>query len=207
VRVAWLLLLAACATGAARDAEVSAAPAEGGVRVRFRRLTGPDPDRPPELRADGGTLEEVVFSPDLKAVSALWRAPRGRLTCRFPYDGVAAFEAGGPVDPATVEYVLLESGGVRVTASLPRGCLLLPALTLRLDPEAREVTLPLPRDSPGALRQGDFPVTVETASGPVEFLVGIDADGTPAAVSGYVAAPGTGPAGVADDGARATNRR
>jgi hypothetical protein len=30
-------------------------------------------------------------------------------------------------------------------------------------------------------------VTVETAKGRVEFLVGIDDDGTPAAVSGYVA--------------------
>lgn len=201
MRVVWLLVLASCATSAARDAEVSAAPAPGGLRVRFRRLKGESPDRPPELRADGGVLDEIVFSPDLKAVSALWRQPRGKLSCRFPYDGVAVFEVGRPVEPGTVEYVFLESEGARVTAALPRGCLLLPALTLRLEPPARlllpdgtvlpvgaggEATLLLPRDIRGVLRQGDIALTVEIASGQVEFLVGIDADGTPAAISGYV---------------------
>ncbi|MCI0589907.1 MAG: hypothetical protein L0323_24095 [Planctomycetes bacterium] len=196
VRVAPLLLLASCATAPARDAEVSAAPAPGGLRVRFRRLEGADPDRPPELRADGGVLDEIVFSPDLRAVSALWREPRGKLSCRFPYDGVAVFEAGRPVEPGTVEYVFLESEGVRVTAALPRGCLLLPALPFRLPPATRlllpdgaalpDAILVLPRDGRGALRQGDLALTLETPNGLFEFLVGVDADGTPAAISGYV---------------------
>lgn len=201
-----LLILAACASTHPADAEVSAAPAEGGVRVRFRRLDGESADRPPELRAEGGLLEEVVFSPDLKAVSARWRRPKGRVTCRFPYDGVAVFEAEAPADPATVEYVFLEAEGARVTALLPRGCLLLPALPLRLPAAARlllpngieipagedgTVMLPLPRDTSGVLRRGDLPLLLETARGPIEFLVGIDADGTPAAISGYVHSPGS----------------
>lgn len=207
--LAFLLIAAACAGTRSADAEISAAPAEGGVRVRFRRLGGADPDKPPELRADGGTLDEVVFSPDLKAVSALWRAPRGKLTCRFPYAGVSVFEAGGAVDPATVEYVFAEAEGVRVTASLPRGCLLLPALPLRVDPPAPLLlpdgttlpgaTVPLPRDAKGVLRQGDLPLALVTENGLVAFLVGIDADGTPAAPSGYVEANGLD-TGAAPDG-------
>jgi hypothetical protein len=204
---AFLLILAACATVRPADAEISAAPAEGGIRVRFRRLKGESPDRPPELHADGGALEEVVFSPDLKAVSALWRAPEGKLSCRFPYDGVAVLEAGGPVDPTTVEYVFLEAEGARVTAVLPRGCLLLPALPLRLPPGARlllpngieipvgeddTAMLPLPRDTSGVLRRTDLPLVLETARGPIEILVGVDADGTPAAISGYVRSKGVG---------------
>lgn len=193
--LALLPILAACAGPRGADAEVSAASGPDGVRVRFRRLGGADPDRPPSLRAEGGTLDEIVFSPDLRAVSARWREPRGSLECRFPYDGVAVFEAGGPVDPATVEYVLLEAPHVRVTAALPRGCLLLPALPLRVEPRERlppdgAATAPLPRDRHGVLREGDHPLALETTGGLVEFVVGIDADGTPAAVSGYVAANG-----------------
>jgi len=51
------------------------------------------------------------------------------------------------------------------------------------------VLLPLTAGERGVLRRGDMPVAVETARGPIEFLVGIDDDGTPAAVSGYVDAP------------------
>jgi hypothetical protein len=190
---AILLILGACAGTRPADAEISAAPADGGVRVRFRRLGGADPDRPPELTADGGALDEVTVSPDLKAVSALWREPRGSLTCRFPYDGVSVFEAGGPVDPATVEYVLLEAEGVRVTAALPRGCLLLPALPLRLqigDAAPMATTVGLPRDRRGVLREGDHPLALETGGRRIELLLSIDADGTPAAVDGYVEANG-----------------
>jgi len=186
--------------------EVSAAPAAGGVRVRFRRITGADPDRPPQLSAEGGTIAEVTCSPDLRAISALWLNPQGRLSCRFPYDGVAVFDALAPADPATVEYVFFEDGGIRVTAALPRACLLLPALPLRVDipgdlepvrfvlPDGRslscdggEVLLPLTVDERGVLRRGDLPVTIETAQGRIEMLVGIDPDGTPAAITGYVA--------------------
>lgn len=207
MRAALVLLpiLAACTGTRPADAEVSAAPEAGGVRVRFRRLGGADPDKPPELRADGGTLEDVVVSPDLKAISAVWRDPAGRLSCRFPYSGVALYEAGGPSDHATVAYVFLDAEGVRVTADLPRGCLLLPALPLRLHvPEAlapARLVLPdgrslrdgepllLPLTADGVLRRGDMPVTVETANGRIEFLVGIDDDGTPAAIDGYVEPP------------------
>jgi hypothetical protein len=204
--LALLPILAACTGTRPADAEISAAPAPDGVRVRFRRLGGAHPDRPPELRAERGVLEEIVVSPDLRAISAVWRSPAGKLSCRFPYDGIAVYDAGGPRDPATVAYVLLDADGVRVTAALPRGCLLLPALPLRLHiPEELEparlvledgrslprdgdaVLLPLTTDERGVLHRGDLPVTVETAKGRVEFLVGIDDDGTPAAVTGYVA--------------------
>lgn len=201
-----LLILASC-TGIPRaDADVSAAPVAHGLRVRFHRAGGADPDRPPELRAEGGALAEVVVSPDLRAISALWREPAGTLSCRFPYDGVAARDAGERADPGTVSYVFLDEDGVRVRADLPRGCLLLPALPLRLEvpeklaparlvlPDGRPLArdgdawlLPLTADERGVLARGDMTITVETANGPIEFLVGIDDDGTPAALSGYVA--------------------
>jgi hypothetical protein len=203
---ALLLVLAACTGTRPADAEISAAPAADGVRVRFRRLGGADPDRPPELRAERGTLAEVVVSPDLRAISAVWRDPAGTLSCRFPYAGVAVYDAGAPRDAATIGYVLLDEAGVRVTADLPRGCLLLPALPLRLHipeelgparlalPDGRSLPrvgdaflLPLTADERGVLRRGDMAATVETARGPMEFLVGIDDDGTPSAVSGYLA--------------------
>jgi len=207
-----LALAAACAAPRGPSPEVSAAPAPGGLRVRFRRLEGADPDRPPELRADGGELSEIVVSPDLKAVSAFWKNPAGKLSCRFPYDGAATCDAGAGADAATVAYVFLDAEGVRVTADLPRACLLLPALPLRLHvPEALEparlvlpdgrflprdgdaVLLPLTTDERGVLHRGDIPVTVETSNGPIEFLVGIDDDGTPAAISGYLASAPEGP--------------
>ncbi|HEX5138593.1 MAG TPA: hypothetical protein VFY93_16595 [Planctomycetota bacterium] len=207
-----LALAASCATPRGPEPEVSAASAPGGVRVRFRRLGGADPDRPPELRADGGDLSEIVVSPDLRAVSAFWKGPAGKLACRFPYDGAAARDASAPADATTVAYVFLDALGVRVTADLPRGCLLLPALPLRLHvPDELEparlvladgralprdgdaVLLPLTTDERGILHRGDIPVTVETANGPIEFLVGIDDDGTPAAISGYVASAPEGP--------------
>jgi hypothetical protein len=215
-RLALLLLAAACARH--EMLIVSAAPAEGGVRVRFRRPGATEPDRPPELLADGGQLEELVCSPDLLGASALWRAPAGALRCRFPYGGTAAFDAGGPVDPAEIRYVFLEEDGARVTADLPRGCLLLPRLLLRVRlradhlparlvlpggaavPLAEETVaeLSLPRDRRGVLRRGDAALALVTARGELGFLIGIDADGTPAALSGYVdagpklgASPGT----------------
>ncbi len=202
--LALLPILAACTGTRPADAEISAAPEAGGVRVRFRRLGGADPDKPPELRADSGTLEEIVVSPDLKSISAVWRDPAGRLSCRFPYAGVALYEAGRPPDPATVAYVFLDAEGIRVTADLPRGCLLLPALPLRLEvpellaparlvlpdgrslPDGEHLLLPLAADERGVLRRGDMPVTVETANGRIGFLVGVDDDGTPAAIDGYV---------------------
>jgi hypothetical protein len=110
------------------------------------------------------------------------------------------------VEPGQVRYVFLEEAGARVTADLPRGCLLLPRLPLRVRLDAdrlparlvqpggavvplgeeTEVLLSLPRDERGALREGDAALALVTARGTLGFLIGIDADGTPAAVSGYV---------------------
>jgi hypothetical protein len=203
-----LALLASCALDRGPAPEVSAAPGPDGLRVRFRRTGGADPELPPELRAEGGALEQIVVSPDLRAISALWRRPEGRLRCRFPHGGAAVCEAGRLADAEMVRYVFLEAGDVRVTAELPRACLLLPALPLRLHvPEALEPArlvlpdgrslrrdgdaslLPLTADERGVLRRGDMTVTVETANGPIEFLVGVDDDGTAAAISGYIASP------------------
>jgi hypothetical protein len=123
------------------------------------------------------------------------------------------------VDAETVTYVFLEAEGVRVSAALPRACLLLPALPLRMRiaphllparlvlpggaeipvGEEGEVTLSLPRDEQGVLRRADLPLSLVTSRSEMGFLIGIDDDGTPAAISGYVDAGsnlGTAPGGT-----------
>jgi len=102
--------------------------------------------------------------------------------------------------------VFLDVDDASVTAVLPRGCLLVPALVLdvrlaedrvparlRLPDgafvdlgERGLVVLPLPCDSRGVLRAGDLELTLTTARGDLAFLVTVDADGTPAATSGYL---------------------
>ncbi|MHC4933262.1 MAG: hypothetical protein ACYTGV_13850 [Planctomycetota bacterium] len=203
-----LLVLTACA--ATTEVRVSAAPAKGGgawVRFRRERPTGRDP-RQARVEASGGHIEELLHSPDLRTVAVLWREPEGDLRCSFPYGGEGIFRSGQELAKGDVEYVFLEAPGVVVTARLPRGCVMRRALDLRVQLEdsklparlrvsAREPVpldrsdslhrYELPSDPRGALLRGDHAIVIEDATGGAwPFLISIDRDGTPAAVSGYI---------------------
>ncbi len=206
-----LSLLAGCATGreGGPPVAVSAARAADGLRVRFRRLGGQGTaEHAARLDADGGRLDQIRHSPDRLTVSVLWREPAGTLECAFPYGGVGRFRADTSIDDRAIEYVFLEGDGVAVTAQVPAGCPMQPFLPLdiRLAPEhlpgrlqmpgGRTVALEgektscraaLPHDDDGGLRGDDLEFVLHTAAGtPHRFLVGIDPDGTPSAITGFV---------------------
>lgn len=205
------MLLAGCATG--RDGgppvAVSAARTAEGLRVRFRRLGGRGTaEHAARLDADGGRLEEILHSPDRLTVSVLWREPAGTLRCAFPYGGIGRFRADTPIEVRAVEYVFCESDGIAVTAQLPAGCLMQSSLpldvklapghlpgrlhlpggrTVALEHEETSCRAPLPCDTDGGLEGGDLEFVLHTAAGtPHRFLVGIDPDGTPSAITGFV---------------------
>jgi hypothetical protein len=202
-------LAGACAGGPERGPAVlaTAAPDPGGLRVRFQRtrpgtagyLAGPE--------ADGGSITEVVHSPDHLSLSFLWRDRSGEVRCRFPYGGVGRFAAGGDVDPGRIEYVFLEDEGVRVTAEVPRGCPILPFVDLRIhvDPgglpagirfpdgrsevlhgEDNRVRWRLPATPEGVLAGGDHELVLLAAGRDRLLLLSIDADGALAAPCGFV---------------------
>lgn len=182
--------------------------AEGdALRVWFRYPYPTDDERRARLRADGGRLVQVTHSPDRRTVSALWIDRAGELVCRFPRGAEARLDAGAAGDPAVVEYVFLAQADARVTAEVPRACLMTPRLILRIfvapdelparlelpggekvelvDPVSIHV-LELERSPAGVLRGGDTMLRLHTAAGAYAFLVGVDPDGTPTATSGYV---------------------
>jgi len=164
--------------------------------------------RPPKLTASGGTLREIAIAPDLRAVSALWLAPRGRLRCLFAPASAAEVGPDVKTAPGGVDYVFFEEPGLRVTAQLATGCLLRPAIDLQvdLDPGLAPARLEMPGGAvrklgAGAsrvrvalginrrrvLRAEDARFTVVDASGGRHpFLLGVDDDGTPTATVGYV---------------------
>jgi hypothetical protein len=208
MRALSLLVLTACT--ATTEVRVSAAPAQGGgawVRFRRERPAGRDP-KEARVEASGGRIEEFFHSPDRRTVAVLWREPEGDLRCSFPYGGEGLFRAGQDLAEGEVEYVFLEKAGVVVTARVPRGCAMRKALELqiRLDDSKlparlriaqREPVLlvasesrhrfDLPTDPRGALLRGDHAIVIEDAAGSAwPFLISIDSDGTPAAVSGYI---------------------
>ena len=210
-RVVLLVFLAGCVTGPEKGPPVAitAARDADGIRVRFRRLGGQgSAEHAARLDAEGGSLEQIVHSPDRLTVSVLWRAPAGALRCSFPYGGVGRFRAETPVASRAVDYVFFQGEGVEVTAQVPAGCLMQPFLTLHvrlaparvpgslrmpggrtlaLEREETDCRLALPRDRDGVLAGGDLEVLLHTADGDRHrFLVGIDPDGTPSAVSGFV---------------------
>jgi len=186
----------------------SAAREAGGLRVCFRFTRDREPERPPQLEASGGTLRAIAIAPDLRAVSALWVAPRGRLRCLFPPASAGERDASAEAREGTVEYVFLEEPGLRVTAQLAKACLLRPAIELQvdLDPALAPARLELPggtvrpigggtsrvrvalsMDRRKVLRAKDARFTVVDASGGRHpFLLGVDDDGTPTATVGYV---------------------
>lgn len=210
-RVILLLLLAGCVTGpeSGPPVAVGAAPDADGIRVQFRRLGGQVAvEHTARLDADGGSLGQVLHSPDRRTVSVLWLAPAGTLTCSFPYGGVGRFRAGTPVDGRSVEYVLYAADGVEVTAQVPAACPMQPSLCLHIQlspdrvpgelvtPNGRHHALAgewtdrwfaLPRDGEGVLAAGDLEFVLNTATEDGHrFLIGVDPDGTPSAVSGFV---------------------
>lgn len=204
------VLLAGCVTSPGRGPQVTveAVREEGGIRVAFRRTEPGTMGNPAELVADAGRLAQVVHSPDRLTVSALWREPRGMLRCTFAYGGEAVFRADDPTSARAVHYVFLDEEGVRITCTVPSGRLPRPSLPLVVDlaehhiparlslagrvigeisGAGESVLLRLPVDEEGALRGGDIECTVTTAGGRgFTFLLAVDSDGIPAAVSGYV---------------------
>jgi hypothetical protein len=195
------ILLGACVAGP--PVRVQAAREDGDLRVAFRRTEAGSAGHLARLEADGGRLEEVVHSPDRLTVSVLWREPQGELRCSFAYGGSASRAAGGEAPDETVEYVFLDAEGATVTARLPLGNPVRPALPLevtldpallpalldrtRLERPRTLVSFPLPVDADGALVRGDSVVVIRTTGGGRrEFLVGVDPDGTPTATTGYI---------------------
>ncbi|MFQ5843756.1 MAG: hypothetical protein ACE5JG_02085 [Planctomycetota bacterium] len=209
-RTAAFLLLAACATPPERGPPVDAAAVrEGGaLRVHFRRTRRGTGGHLAVLEADGGTLSEVVHSPDRLSVSVLWREPEGRLRCTYAYGGVGVQDAGDVSETRIARYVFLDAPGARVTMHLPVRCPMRPALDLRfrLDPSRLPAVLEvpgraahvlrraddrfrleLPRDEAGALQAGDLLLVLRGADGEeLSFLVGVDPDGVATAASGYL---------------------
>ena len=202
MRMCCCLLLAACQSV---PVTVGAAPEDEGTRVFFRRDADIRSDGLARLSSDGGRLTQITHAPDGSAVSAL-RIGSGSITCTFPGGGRARFE-GAAERGTSVEYVFLDSPGVEVTARVPRGCPLVPALALRIRLEASllpatlhlpagpvrlarqvsRVVYPLRKDKRARLVRGDHWVRIETSGNKVfSFAVGIDSDGVPAAVHGYV---------------------
>ncbi len=205
MRMCWIVLLAACQSV---PVTVGSSPERDGVRVFFRRdLTerGGRREELARLSADGGRLTGIVHSPDGTAVSALWLGGAGAVTCRFPGGGAGRFEGDpGPDDP--VEYVFLEERGASVTARLARNCPLTATLTLTV--RLKKALLPATLAMPGGAREitetetrvafsiprnrdrllgGDHWLRLNAAHGRrFSFAIGIDPDGTPAAVHGYV---------------------
>jgi len=209
--VVLLVFLAGCATGPEKGPPVAVTAARGadGIRVQFRRLGGQGAaEHAARLEADGGSLEQILHSPDRLTVSVLWRAPVGALQCSFPYGGVGRFRAGTNVETRAVEYVFYSGEGVEVTAQVPAGCMMQPLLclhiqlapdrvpgslrmpggrTIVLEREETDCRLALPRDGDGVLTGGDVEFVLNTATEDGHrFLIGIDPDGTPSAVSGFV---------------------
>jgi len=179
-----------------------------GALVRFRRTRPGVVDNLARVEAEGGAIAEVLHSADLLNVAVRWLDPRGALRCTFAYGGVGVLDAGAPRDAGTVAYVFLENGWATVEASLPRACTMAGALDLRvhvakaqlparlesagLPPHPLElpettVRVDLPRAADGVLQSGDIDFALVPARGePVSFVVGVDEDGTPSAVTGFV---------------------
>ncbi len=178
------------------------------ARVRFRRLTYGSAGHFARLQATGGVLAEVVHSPDRRSVSVLWRDRSGRLECRFAYGGYGEFDAEGVLDASRVEYVFLQVDGCSITAVVPRAnpmrailplrvrvdVSLLPAtlnapggISVSITEADQTFALALPADEAGALIEGDFEVEILTSDGAsFACLIGVDADGTPVAATGFV---------------------
>jgi hypothetical protein len=186
--------------------EASAAQEADGIRVQFRRLQGHSSANLASLTADGGRLEQVVHSPDGLTASALWKDPSGTVSVRFPFGGEARVSADA-LSESRSRYIFYEGEGATVSATVPQACPVRPAMDLTIeladetlraqlvfpDGRSREISkrkMVISFDFPtrkGRLMAGDLMLELRLFDGNRNrFLVGIDSDGTPAAVSGYV---------------------
>lgn len=208
---ALLLALAGCAGRPAPrpDVEVTAAP-DGDARwVCFVRRTPVPGDRPATVSCSAGRIDALWHSSDRTVVAVRWIPDGGLLRCTFPDGRHAAWSSGATLQDGWIDYMLYETEDVRVRTRVPRGCPLQPVLrlhvevapellparvvlpggrTLALSAPSSTVDLPLPQAAPRRLAAGELSLAIEGASGARRtFLVVIDPDGTPAALSGYVA--------------------
>ena len=208
-----LVLAAACASDDHEiempDVTVKAAEETSGTRITFHLHKGEISDKPIVLEPDFGELRDFVRSNDLRTCSVLWVNGNGKLTCKFPYGQTGEFI----LDETEVLqdrflYTFLVAPGATVTSHIARGAPILPRLLVRvsLDEKNRPATLQwegrrvqqltrknslllleLPRNrETNVLETGDWTVTLRTPVKSYEFLVGIDPDGSPTAVSGTV---------------------
>jgi len=210
-RLCWVcsvavFVAAGCATPQVPVA-ASAAHDGDGIRVQFRRLTRHAGGKLASLSVDAGRLEEIVHSPDGLTASALWKDASGAVRVRFPFGGEAELRAADASDETGSRYVFFEGGGAVVSATVPRACPVRPAIDLIIEladrtPKAqlvfpngrtqeiseRETVISF--DFPiqqGRLMAGDLQLELRLfGANRYRFLVGIDGDGTPVAVSGHV---------------------
>ncbi len=188
--------------------EVSAAPCEGGLLVRFRRTEPGVIENLARFEASAGSLEETLHSADRLTAAVRWRGPKGTLRCSFAYGGVGIWDAGAAADSASLEYVFLERPWARVTSKVPRGCAIVAGLALILEVEEahlparlelpdgtsldvtarpQSLRLDLLQSPPGVLAAGEWRLLLRGAGGAEAlFVVGVDPDGAPAAVTGYL---------------------
>jgi len=209
-----LLLVAAACAGTSEperpDVAVTAADDVDGVRILFELQEGDVTAHDVKVEAESGEVRDVCRSHDLRRVSVLWTNVEGEITCRFPYGqtGTWSSSGGAKLDDEFL-YVFHESERGRVSARVPRGAPVRPALLLHVEIPAKELpatlqwagrearrlvrpssflAVPLPA-SGGVLATGDWSVALKTKSGETSFLIGVDPDGTPTATSGFVRAP------------------
>ncbi len=210
--VSWAAaVLTVALTGACATPQVpvlaSAAREADGIRVQFRRLTRHAGGKLASLSVDAGRLEEIVHSADGLTASALWKDASGAVRVRFPFGGDAELRATDAGKKPWTRYVFYEGGGAVVSAVVPQACPVRPAidLTIELPDEVRRALLVLPNKNreeilgPRTVISLDFPIRTERLkSGDLRlelvlfdkkrhrFLIGVDGDGTPVAVSGHV---------------------
>ncbi len=188
--------------------EVRTAAHEDGTRVWVR--LGQENRRldKPRVTVTAGSVANLAVSPDRRTVSLLWKDPAGSLLCVFPIYGAIAVPASARPAPRWVEYVLLREAGVEVTARLPAQVPMTGRLSVQIQLPARalparfhfadrrsiplsrektDVTLEFETDAQGFLLEADTTGIIHTANGAEHwFLVGVDADGSIAAVTGFV---------------------
>ena len=129
------------------------------------------------------------------------------MRCTFPYGQKGEWQSGGATLVDAFTYVFHESDVGRVSSQISRGAPMTPRIFLRVElskkslpaelqwvgreprrlvRESSLIMIKLPDNGKGVLKSGDWKVTLKNKSGNVEFLVGVDKDGTPTAATGYV---------------------
>ena len=207
-----VLFAAACASDDYKiempDVTVTSWDEAAGPRITFHLREGEISDKPIEINVDFGETRDFVRSNDLRTCSVLWTNGEGKLHCKFPNGQTAEYdwEEGEPLRDQFI-YHFLVAEGVSITSRIARGAPILPRLliTVSLDEEnlpaklvwqgrdrhltkmSSRLLLELPRDKKThVLETGDFDVSLTTPTQSLDFLIGLDPDGSPTAASGTV---------------------